>query len=113
MANITQAQLDIIVQQNLDDGCAFPYLMTHCPRSLAMLDKLIKDGQASHGPMDWLDLGTGGNIDHATKHVFEMMKQLKVRTIGDNTDHWLHAVCRWIMALEIREAMKEGSKATS
>lgn len=110
MANITQSQLDLIVQQNLDDGCAFPYLMTHCPRALALLDQLIKAGQSTHGPMDWLDLGTEGNIDHATKHIKQMMLQMRVRTIGDYNDHWLNAVCRLMMALEIREAIKEGSK---
>ena len=59
--------------------------------------------------MDWLDLGTEGNIDHAVEHIREMMKQLKVKTIGDHTDHWLNAICRLMMALEIREAMKEGT----
>lgn len=104
---MTQEQLDTIVQQNLDDGCAFPYLLTHCPRSIAKLDQLLKDGQATHGPMDWVDLGTQGNIDHAIEHIRRMFDNYR---LDSKTDHWLNAVCRLMMALEIRESLLESQK---
>jgi len=104
----TQEQLDQIVQQNIDDGCAFPYLLTHCPRALAILDALLKTGQLTHAPMDWVALGTQGNIDHAIKHMRATLDKYHVNT--KHEDHWLNAVCRLLFVVEIRESIKEQQK---
>ena len=105
---MTQDQLDQIVQQNLDEGCAFPYLLTHCPRAIALLDELIKQGQKTHEPMGWVKLGTQGNISRSIIHIRKMNET--VPTVGDHDDHWLNAVCRLMMSLELREATKEALK---
>jgi len=101
---MTKEQLDKIVQQNIDDGAAFPYLLTHCPRSLALLDELLKKGQDTHEPMDWIALGLNGNRDHAIDHLRKMMGP---RLIGDHDNHWLNAVCRLMFCLELLEAAKD------
>jgi hypothetical protein len=105
---LTKDQLDQIIQQNLDDGCAFPYLLTHCPRTLKLLDDLLKTGQATHEPMDWLKLGMVGNRDKAIVHLRKMLDKYN---LDQSEDHWLNAVCRLLFVVEIREAAKEAASA--
>lgn len=105
VTNFPKAKLDEIVQQNLDDGAAFPYLVTHLPRVLAALDRLIKVGQETHKPLDWMELGTQGNVNRAIEHIQKTAQ--KIPTIGDHDDHWLNACCRMLMAFELREILKE------
>jgi hypothetical protein len=102
---MTKDELNLIVQQNLDDGAAFPYLVTHCPRTLALLDALLKAGQETHEPMDWAQLGMDGNRDHAIEHLRKLSDKFLVDP--KHEDHWLNAVCRLLFVVEIREAMKE------
>lgn len=102
---MTREQLDKIIQQNLDDGAAFPYLVTHCPRAVALLDALLKAGQETHEPLDWANLGTLGNIDHAVEHIRKVLDRHDLNL--KHEDHWLNAVCRLLFVVEIREAMKE------
>jgi len=107
MKNPTQAQLDQAVQDLIDDGCAFPYVVAHCPRAIALLDELIKTGQQTHGPMDWKQLGSQGNVERATAHLREMMNKY---SLDRSADHFLNAACRMIMALELREETKDTVK---
>lgn len=105
VAKFPKEKLDAIVQQNLDDGAAFPYLVTHLPRALAALDGLLKVGQETHKPLDWMELGTEGNVSRAIEHIKKTNQ--KVPIIGDHDDHWLNACCRMLMAFELREIIKE------
>ncbi len=102
---MTREKLDQIVQQNLDDGAAFPYLVTHCPRALALLDALLKAGQETHEPMDWVLLGMSGNRDHAVEHLRAAMDPHDLNL--KHEDHFLNALCRWMFVVEIREAAKD------
>ena len=102
---MTKDQLDKIIQRAIDDNTPFPYLLTHCPRALALLDALLKAGQDTHEPMDWVELGPDGNKQHAIDHIRAMSDKHNLNL--KHEDHWLNAVCRLLFVVELREAVKE------
>jgi hypothetical protein len=104
---MTKEALDQLIRDAIADGVAFPFLVTHCPRAVALLDGLIEAGQKTHGPMDWKDLKIRGNLDRSLTHRLDVSVS-NGATIGSGKDDaLLNATCRLLMALELREAAKE------
>ena len=74
-----------------------PFLRRHFPFALVVADKVIEQGEATHRPYDWRELGYAGNMARVSAH-------LALLAQGDKSeDHLAHSVCRLLCALDCRE----------
>ena len=71
------------------------HLEKHCPNALWVIDQVFRQGERTHAPMDWKELGVAGNMARASRH----LALLAVDDVSE--DHRAHAVARLMCALEL------------
>jgi hypothetical protein len=107
---MTKEELDQLVRTVSEDGYHHPHLEVHCHMALRKLEELIETNEAVHEPLDWKSLGTQGNLERMDAHT----QGIDIET-GENSseafqeDHLLHACCRLLMALQLREEARNKS----
>lgn len=108
---MTRDELQELVRQVAEDGFHHPHLEVHCHMALRKLEELIEQNEATHEPMDWKVFGIDESLAHAREHIRNVgpLTGRDILEAPDPTDHLLHAACRLIMAIQLREEARNKS----